>query len=305
MAKSAFAGPIITYGQREPPGVGGTTNQDLGPGAIIGGNGWLDPRAGYNSTNKGWIGVGIEMRRVLSVIPATAGAANIAAAQNAVSGTAFTLAAASTGITLVPTGGVVVRPSNNLIPAGALVLDGLPALVNYGLADSNGNYNNNAYGVPSMLSRCVAITGATGGAGGNITVRGWDIYGYPMSQTIAATAGATTVASLKAFKFIGSITPAFSDAHNYTVGTTDVFGLPLKASFFHEALFWWNSTLITANTGFVAADATSPATATTGDVRGTYAVQSASDGTKRLAANISPSQATIATAAGLFGVTQA
>ena len=47
---------------------------------------------------------------------------------------------------------------------------------------------------------------------------------------------------------------------------------------------------------------------TTGDVRGTYALQSASDGTKRLVLYVSPSVANLSNATnlptGLFGVAQ-
>jgi hypothetical protein len=50
---------------------------------------------------------------------------------------------------------------------------------------------------------------------------------------------------------------------------------------------------------------TSPATTTTGDVRGTYAVQSATDKTKRLFFYQNPPVTNIGSVAGLFGVTQA
>lgn len=303
--KSAFSGPLVVFGSRTPPAEAGSNNPDAGPSAFFGGLGYLDPRFGYNVTKKGWVGSGIApYARCLGQAPAALGAANLAALANVVSGTAMTLAGASTGITVLGTGGLVVWPSGNTVPAAALVLDGNPTLVNYGAADSNGNYSNNAYAVGSMIARAVQITGVTSGAGGTFTVRGYDVYGYPMSETITAAAGAGTNNGKKAFKFVTSITPNFTDAHNYSVGTTDIFGLPMRTTKFHEVLLWWNNALITASTGWTVADTTSPATATTGDVRGTYAVQSASDGTKILASAIAPAQANIATAAGLFGVTQ-
>lgn len=55
---------------------------------------------------------------------------------------------------------------------------------------------------------------------------------------------------------------------------------------------------------FVTADTTAPATTTTGDVRGTYAVPSASDGTKRLVVFETISAANINSTTGIFGVTQ-
>jgi len=55
---------------------------------------------------------------------------------------------------------------------------------------------------------------------------------------------------------------------------------------------------------FTAADTTSPATALTGDVRGTVGTPSASDGTKRLTLFWTPLVANMTTTAGLVGVTQ-
>jgi hypothetical protein len=89
------------------------------------------------------------------------------------------------------------------------------------------------------------------------------------------------------------------------VNTTDIYGFPLRSDFFGDVAINYNATGITANTGYVAAVTTSPATTTTGDVRGTYAVQSAADGSKRLLIRqfVTPVNATTVT--GLFGVTQA
>jgi len=50
---------------------------------------------------------------------------------------------------------------------------------------------------------------------------------------------------------------------------------------------------------------TSPATTTTGDVRGTYALQSAADASKRLVVRQFVTPANMGSIAGLFGVTQA
>ena len=126
-----------------------------------------------------------------------------------------------------------------------------------------------------------------------------------MSEVIAAPAGATTVNGKKAFKYISSVVPAFTDANNYSVGTTDIYGFPLRSDFFSDVSINYNSAAITANTGFVAAVTTSPATSSTGDVRGTYALQLAADGSKRLSIRQFILPANMGSFAGLFGVTQA
>jgi len=157
----------------------------------------------------------------------------------------------------------------------------------------------------ALVARAVSVTGSSSATGGNITINGYDIYGVPMSEVIAAPASATTVNGKKAFKYISSVVPAFTDAHNYSVGTTDIYGFPLRSDFFSDVAINYNAAAITANTGYVAAVTTSPATTTTGDVRGTYALQSASDASKRLAIRQFILPANMNSITGLFGVTQA
>jgi len=157
----------------------------------------------------------------------------------------------------------------------------------------------------ALVARAVSVTGSASATGGNITIAGYDIYGMPMSEVIAAPASATTVNGKKAFKYIASVTPAFTDAHNYSIDTTDIIGLPLRSDFFGDVAINYNATGITASTGYVAAVTTSPATTTTGDVRGTYALQSAADGSKRLMVRQFVLAANMGSIPGLFGVTQA
>jgi hypothetical protein len=157
----------------------------------------------------------------------------------------------------------------------------------------------------ALVARAVSITGVSAGAGGAFLVSGYDIYGVPMSESITVAAGVNTVNGKKAFKYIASVVPQFTDAQNYSVNTTDIYGFPLRSDFFGDVAINYNATGITASTGYVAAVTTSPATTTTGDVRGTYALQSAADGSKRLIIRQFVTPANAATVAGLFGVTQA
>lgn len=110
------------------------------------------------------------------------------------------------------------------------------------------------------------------------------MWGQPQSEVIAFAGGAVTTNGKKAFKYIVSVTPASTDGgHSLSVGTTDIYGFTMRDDFWEYTNVYWNGAFITSSTGWTAADATSPATTSTGDTRGTYATQSASDSSKRLA----------------------
>lgn len=162
-----------------------------------------------------------------------------------------------------------------------------------------------------MISRAVSVTcNNASGTGGVFTVRGFDVYGLPMTEALTSAPGsALTVNGKKAFKYIYSVTPGFTDAtYTYSVGTQDVIGLPLRSDYFQpgtdvDVAFMANNAAITSTTGYTAADVATP-TATTGDVRGTYALQTAANGTLRFVVTQSPCLANIASTTGLYGNTQ-
>lgn len=129
------------------------------------------------------------------------------------------------------------------------------------------------------LARAVTITSANAGAlGGVFLVAGYDIFGQAMTEAITHASGATTATGEKAFKYITSVTPQFTDPATYSVGTSDVFGFNLKVSGIEQTTIWWDGSLNTASTGFVAAVATDPSTTTSGDVRGTFDPSTDSNG---------------------------
>lgn len=307
MRENAF-GPRIDIGQW--PAIGGVPggpytgeyNADAGPNAAYCLVGRLDPRFQVNKdAAAGSLGALIfdPDDRILDQVPSTAATNNIAAAQAPTNGTPLTLVGSSgAGITVLAA--AYQNPLGNTFPVGALVVDGLPGLVTFGQ-----NKYVQAWDPTKLIARAVSITGLSSGVGGTVTVKGLDLYGNLQTDTVTLAAGANTVNTLKAFKAITAVTPNFTDTINVAVGTADVFGFPGRADIFADVLVYWNNALITANTGFVAADTTSPATALTGDVRGSYAVQSASDGTKRLQVFWKPRIANIASVIGLFGVTPA
>ena len=162
----------------------------------------------------------------------------------------------------------------------------------------------------ALVARAVSIVPVSGTSTAAVifTVSGYDIYGVPMSEAITvpiSTTTATTTNGKKAFKYSASVTPNVTNAITYSVGTTDIYGLPIRSDNFGDLAINYNATGITANTGYVAAVTTSPATTTTGDVRGTYALQSAADASKRLVVRQFVTPANMGSITGLFGVTQA
>lgn len=303
MAKTAISGPILVYGQS--PIVGGMVsdyNPDLGPSFFWGGTALFDARRGYfpggNDTDDIFAFSQTGRYCVLDQVPSTISAVNIAAAQVPVAATALTLVSSTAaGITV---GQSVLNPATGQTVTGLLAIDGVPGVVTYGT-----NTNFNLYDPTKAIARNVRISSVGDDSAATATVVGYDIYGYRMTETITLTSGGVG-AGKKAFKFISSITPAGTlSGSNVSVGTGDVYGFPIRVdAFLGYTQVVWNGAVITAVTGFVAA-VTSTASPTTGDVRGTYAVQSASDNAKRLIAFVDVPVANVGTVSGVFGVTQA
>jgi len=132
------------------------------------------------------------------------------------------------------------------------------------------------------------------------TVTGTDVYGLAMSEAITFN-GTTAATGQKAFKTVTRVAISAALTGNGSVGSTDVFGLPLRANTRNYVLTAWNGAFVTTGT-FAGADAT-VATTTTDDVRGTYAVPDAANGTKRLTLWMFIFDDDTQT--GLYGVTQA
>ncbi len=168
----------------------------------------------------------------------------------------------------------------------------------------------------AMCSRAVSITSTTSQiAGATFTIVGADVYGQSMTEVITTSGtSATTTSGKKAWKYIQSVTPNTTDGTgSYSVGTLDIVGLPLRSDNFTPVVgtewdlsLYFNSAGIASATGYTAAVTTTP-TASTGDVRGTYALQTAASGTLRLIATQSPNPAAMGVGtlgAGLYGLTQ-
>ena len=139
------------------------------------------------------------------------------------------------------------------------------------------------------------------------TVSGYDYYGQTMTETITVATAGTAVTGKKAFFQVSGVTIAGS-ATAAVVGTSDVLGIPVRVfNVAYVVSVKSNSTLAQDAGTFVAADMTT-ASATTGDVRGTYTPATASDGIVRTVMTISLPGIAVgpnATRVGALGVTQA
>ena len=113
----------------------------------------------------------------------------------------------------------------------------------------------------------------------SILVTGWDVYKKPMAELLTGS-GTTVVFGKKAFKYIAAATvqSTFAGGATYTLGISDVLGLPYRADEAQQLTAWAGHTAIANDVGFVAA-VTTPATNTTGDVRGTIQMSAIGGGT--------------------------
>ena len=146
--------------------------------------------------------------------------------------------------------------------AGALTLDG--ALVSGGVAtlDVPRNIVIDSGGVDTAV----------------LTITGTDAYGNTIVENITLN-GTTAVAGKKAFKTVTSVVSSATISNGAFVGTGDVLGLPV----FLPGTAYVLKELedgAAPTAGTLVAGVSTAATATTGDVRGTYDPNSAADGAK-------------------------
>lgn len=139
----------------------------------------------------------------------------------------------------------------------------------------------------SVARNLRVVSNNAGDTSNQIFVSGYDLYGRAETETINVSANATNFGK-KAWKYVTSVqfrstSSSSTTAGTISVGTADVIGFPIYTPLGELTTIWWNGSMVTATTGFVAPDTTNPATSATGDPRGTWLIQaSSSDGTKRL-----------------------
>jgi hypothetical protein len=174
--------------------------------------------------------------------------------------------------------------SNNVAASQSITL-GVPGLVNGALATA---------GVATMDVPRTLVGAWTGTA--VVTVTGTDYYGQKQTES---SASGTTYTGKKAFATVTGISVSAS-VTGLTLGTGNALGLPFRI----QSGDWMGAFLndvADAGTALVNADNTLPATALTGDVRGTYTATGALNGQKVLSAEFKVNDNT--TQWGAFGVT--
>lgn len=172
------------------------------------------------------------------------------------------------------------------VAASQAINTGTPGLVNGTLA---------AGGVATFDVPRNAVAAWTGTA--ILTVTGTDYYGQVQTE---ASASGTTFTGKKAFATITGIAVS-ANVTGFTAGSGAKLGLPFRTSYTDIFAPTFGDA---ADAGtFVVPDLTSPATASTGDVRGTYTAGSALTGAIFVAALLKPYDNT--TQVGTFGVTPA
>ena len=124
------------------------------------------------------------------------------------------------------------------------------------------------------VARNVTITSGGDDRARTFTVYGTDHYGVTLVETITGVNN-NVAAGKKAFKTVTRIAVDDATAAAVTAGTGDVLGLPFRVDAADRILNAAFDGTVEAIAAFVAAVDTEPATATTGDVRGTIDMTSA------------------------------
>lgn len=327
MTATVFEGPLVVttatpYQNMTSPPVGqpANLNPDAGPSMFNMAMALLDPRwqytqeigqgqnpLGFSSTGAaiqtsptvGWLSATFQ---VADYAPGTASTASLAPV-----GTAIT-ASTTVALTTVSGSGITVNATCTNATNGSLVtglwqIDNTPAAYTFGTG---------TYGVwdPANppIGRCLTITTPTAVtmSANTFTISGYDAYGYPITQVLAGPAGASTVTTGKAFKWVSGVTIGATASSTFSIGVADVYGLPFFASALGYIRAFWNNTNVETAAGTTFTAGTTATTAGATDVRGTIAISGVtiSNGTRKLQMWMSLPP-TALTVGSMFGVTPA
>ncbi len=162
--------------------------------------------------------------------------------------------------------GVIATAVSNGVCASQSVLSGIASLINGSLATAS---------VATFATPRNVVAAWTNTA--VCTVVGTDEYGSIVTES---SASGTSMTGKKAFKTITAVT-FNADVTGATVGSGVVIGLPVRVDLNGLLVMLMDSAATTVT--FAAAVTTDPATATTGDVRGTVVFASAPNASRAYA----------------------
>lgn len=247
MTITAFDAPIVSRVADVLSGTPNNSNPEAGPSAFGYGLMLLDPRYPYTYVPgqdfgkqvSGWVS---QYCVAVDQVPTAATANNIAAAQTATSGTALTLASSNTtGVTVSTT---IRRADTGATVTGLLALDSAMTSVAFGQSATIRPWDPT-----TAVARNVIVTSNGTDQTGTFAISGFDIYGFPMTETLTGTNATTSVGS-KAFKYIRSITPGGTVTSTaLTVGTGDKFGFPVRVDRSPYVSIFWGGTQIELSAG--------------------------------------------------------
>lgn len=286
MVINALTGPSVTFGlTRTASGAVQEYNEEWGPNVDACWGLMGDPRGPYNYQPGSGVGQNVygwyNGQGVVDCVPTTVSCNGVALSQQPVAGTALTLSTINTNNTTI---GVSIMPATGTAAVTVWALDSTYATAPRGL-EFGQTGTVSAWDPTAMLSRQITIGRATGAddTGATYTIQGFDTYGYAITETITGTSstGNSTYASRKAFKYIRSITPAGTlGATAVYVGVNDTYGFPLAVHDGSQVNVWSglssNGNWLSAQSSLMIFASTITQTATTADVRGTWASSIAS-----------------------------
>jgi hypothetical protein len=219
-------------------------------------------------------------------------------------------------VTLVELGAPVAIVTTALISAATSTELPNAATKTYTFPSAGASPQDGSLGLTGTLDVArnivVTMTHATSLVACTVLVTGKDVYHQAMTElfTITATGTTKTATGKKAFKQITAIaitSAGDATANTANIGFGDSLGLPYNLKNLNRALFLIDGVVQTTLGTVAPAVTTSPATNVTGDVRGTWLPNSATDATRTYAiwmANI-PNAVGKDNADCAFGVAQA
>lgn len=286
MGITAHSGPHIVFGlTQSSTGQVMEYNEERGPSLYDLGYAMADPRPFYSYDPGSPVGTKalgfFHARALVDYVPSAVSTNAITAITSAwAAGQTFTVTAnASAGVVAT----TIVAPESGLsVTTFAIGSTTVAApYTAYGSGATVACWNSSA-----GTGRCLTISPTSNLDAGTWTIAGRDMYGYKMTETITSSGGAKT--SQKAFKYVDSISASTTiSSTGLQIGISDTFGFPAycdgtSPDVYYNIVSGTRTTAIAVSTGPITLGATATATSTTGDVRGTYASTTATNGVLRI-----------------------